>query len=146
VTHTQLLVFLTFACLAPLSMSTPADPELDRALATIHLRTGSPPDLRQRDQALTWLLRNEARAFDTVLARALAAPDDAVLIDLLGRYRRAEATPALLRAFDSARARPYAAIGLGQSPDPAAQAALKRLAAEHADPTARSLAAEQLHR
>jgi len=140
----RLATLLTLVCLAPTSMSTPADSELSRALTAIHLRAGSPPDLRERDRAPAWLLQHEARAFDEVLGRVLAAPDDAVLVDLLGRYRRAEARPALLCAFDSARAQPYAAVGLAQSPDPAARAALVRLAAEHAEPAARSLAAEQL--
>jgi hypothetical protein len=104
----------------------PADPEVDRQLAALHIRTGSPPDLRGRDRAMTWLLEQAERSFPLVLARAEAAPHDSVLIDLLGRYRRAESTPLLLQAFADERTRPYAAAGLGQSPDPAAHEALRR--------------------
>jgi HEAT repeat protein len=112
-------------------MST-TDAEIDRRLAALHIRAGSPPDLRQRDNALAWLLGNADRCFPVALAAAEAQPNDLVLLDLLGRYRRAEATPALLRAFADARTRLYAATGLGLSPDPAARLALRH-ALESAD-------------
>lgn len=105
-------------------MST-TDSEVDHQLAALHIRAGSPPDLRQRDRALVWLLQNADRAFPRVLARATAEWNDPVLLDLLGRYRRAESTAVLLRAFSDERARLQAASGLGLSPDPAARAALR---------------------
>jgi len=102
------------------------DPEVDRYIRALHIRAGSPPDLRRRAGALAWLLQNPDRSFAVVLARAGAQPNDLVLLDLLGRYRRQEATALLLRAFADARTRLYAASGLGMSPDPAARAALRR--------------------
>lgn len=102
----------------------PADPEVALQLAALHIRAGSPPDLRQRDRALAWLLENAARAFPVALAAAETAPHDRVLLDLLGRCRRAEATPLLTRAFAVERTRSTAAAGLGMSPDPAARAVL----------------------
>lgn len=104
----------------------PPDPDIDRQIAALHIRAGSPADLRQRDNALDWLLRNADRAFPVVLARAEAQPDDLALLDLLGRYRRPEATTVLLRAFAGPRTRLLAASGLGMSPDPAASLALRR--------------------
>jgi HEAT repeat protein len=101
------------------------DSEVDHQLAALHIRAGSPPDLRQRDRALAWLLQNADRSFPVVLTRAAAQWDDLVLLDLLGRYRRAESTAVLLRAFSDGRARLQAASGLGMSPDPAARAALR---------------------
>ena len=111
----------------------PADPEIDRQIAALHIRAGSPADLRQRDHALDWLLQNADRSFPVVLSRAAAQPDDLALLDLLGRYRRPEATAVLLRAFADSRARLYAASGLGMSPDPAARLALRR-ALDSTDP------------
>ena len=102
------------------------DPEVDRQLAALHIRAGSPPDLRERDRALAWLLQNSDRSFPVVLALAEAQPDDLVLLDLLGRYRSPQATAVLLRAFAKEHARLYAASGLGLSPDPAARLALRR--------------------
>jgi hypothetical protein len=101
------------------------DSEVDHQLTALHIRAGSPPDLRQRDRALAWLLHNADRSFPVVLARATAEWSDLVLLDLLGRYRRAESTAVLLRAFSDEHARLQAASGLGLSPDPAARAALR---------------------
>ena len=104
---------------------TPTDPDIDRKIAALHIRAGSPADLRQRDGALDWLLRNADRTFPVALARAEAQPHDLVLLDLLGRYRRPAATTVLLRAFTDPRTRLQAASGLGMSPDPAAREALR---------------------
>ena len=103
----------------------PADPEVIRQLAALHIRAGSPPDPRQRDRALAWLLEHADRSLPVALARAEEAPQDAVLVDLLGRLRRPEATALLRRAFADERTRQYAAAGLGLSPDPVARAALR---------------------
>ncbi|NIE61731.1 MULTISPECIES: HEAT repeat domain-containing protein [unclassified Burkholderia] len=111
----------------------PTTTEIDHQLAALHIRAGSPPQLRQRDHALAWLLQNAELSFPVVLGRAEAQPDDLVLLDLLGRYRRPEATAILLRAFANARTRLIAASGLGLSPDPAARLALRR-ALDSADP------------
>ena len=102
-----------------------SDPDVLRELAAMHIRAGSPADLRQRDRALAWLVEHADRAWPTVLARAEDAPQDAVLIDVLGRLRRPEATALLRRAFASERTRGAAAAGLGMSPDPAARAFLR---------------------
>jgi hypothetical protein len=104
----------------------PTEPEIDRQIAALHIRAGSPADLRQRDHAIDWLLQNADQSFPVVLSRVAAQPDDLALLDLLGRYRRPEATAVLLRAFAHGRARLYAASGLGMSPDPAARLALRR--------------------
>jgi len=111
----------------------PTDPDIDRQIAALHIRAGSPADLRQRDRALDWLLRNADRAFPVVLSRVEVHPYDLVLLDLLGRYRRPEATAVLLRAFADPRTRLQAASGLGLSPDPVARQALRR-ALESTDP------------
>lgn len=103
----------------------PADEEVERNLAQARIRAGSPPDVRERDRAIAWLLSNADRAFPEVLRRAEASPEDAVMIDLVGRFRRPEAVPLLERAFAQGdRVRPYAAAGLGQSSAPAARAFL----------------------
>jgi len=102
------------------------DPEVMRQLTAIHIRAGSPPDIRQRDRALAWLLEHADRSLPAALAQADAAPHDVVLVDLLGRFRRTETTAALVRAFADARTRTYAAAGLGMSPDPEARATLRR--------------------
>jgi HEAT repeat protein len=68
-----------------------------------------------------------------VLSRVEVNPYDLVLLDLLGRFRRPEATAVLLRAFAEPRTRLQAASGLGLSPDPAARHALRR-ALESIDP------------
>jgi len=102
-----------------------ADPDVLRELAAMHIRAGSPADLRQRDRALAWLIEHADRAWPTVLARAEEAPQDAVIIDVLGRLRRPEATALLRRAFAHERTRGSAAAGLGMSPDPAARAFLR---------------------
>jgi HEAT repeat protein len=104
----------------------PAAPDIDRQIADLRIRAGSPADLRQRDRALDWLLRNADRAFPVVLSRVEDLPNDLVLLDLLGRYRRPEATAVLLRAFVDPHTRLQAASGLGLSPDPAARQALRR--------------------
>jgi len=101
------------------------DPEVVRHLAALHIRAGSPPDVRQRDRALAWLLEHTDRALPVALAQVADAPLDLVLVDLLGRFRRLETTAPLLRAFADARTRTYAAAGLGLSPDPEARAALR---------------------
>ena len=111
----------------------PTAPEIDRQIADLHIRAGSPADLRQRDRALEWLLHHAGSTFPVVLSRLEGHPDDLVMLDLLGRYRRPEATPLLLRAFDDPRTRLQAASGLGLSPDPAARQALRR-ALDSADP------------
>lgn len=111
----------------------PTAAEIDAQLTAVHIRAGSPPDLRQRDQAVAWLLQQADTSFPVVLARAAAQPDDLVLLDLLGRYRRAAATAVLVRAFAQPRARLVAASGLGLSDDPAAHAALLK-ALRSADP------------
>ena len=103
----------------------PPDPEVIRQLTALHIRAGSPPDLRQRDRALTWLIGHADRTLLVALARAEEAPQDVVLVDLLGRLRRPEATALLRRAFADERTRSSAAAGLGLSPDPAARAALR---------------------
>lgn len=121
----------TFASTA--STMSPADSEVIRQLAALHIRAGSPPDLRQRDRALAWLLEHADRSFPVALSHAEAAPQDVVLVDLLGRYRRPEATAVLRSAFAHEHTRPYAAAGLGLSPDPAARAAL-RAALDGANP------------
>jgi hypothetical protein len=110
--------------LAPMPLP-PADADIDRRIAALHIRAGSPADLRERDRALAWLLERPDRSFPLVLQRAAAAPQDRVLIDLLGRFRRAEATALLRQAFAAAHTRAQAAAGLGLSPDPAARAALR---------------------
>jgi hypothetical protein len=111
----------------------PSTAEIDRQIAAMHIRAGSPPDLRERERALTWLLQNAQASFPVALAGAEAQPDDIVLLDLIGRYRRPEATAVLLRAFANARTRLIAASGLGMSTDPAARLAL-RGALDSADP------------
>ncbi len=100
------------------------DPEVLRELRVLYIRSGSPPDLRQRDRALTWPLERPKRTLPVALARAREAPHDAVLIDLLGRLRSTEATASLSLAFADPRVRAQAAAGPGMSPDPAARAAL----------------------
>lgn len=100
------------------------DPDLERELAGLHQRAGSPADLRRRDTALKWLLLHSERAFPVALARAEATPGDLPLLDFIGRCRRPEATPFLIKAFAVLATRPLAAAGLGQSPDPAARQAL----------------------
>lgn len=112
---------------------THTDPNIDRQIAALHIRAGSPADLRQRGGAIDWLLRHADRSFPVVLARVEAQPHDLVLLDLLGRYRRPEATPALLRAFGDPQTRLQAASGLGLSPDPVAREALRR-ALDSTDP------------
>ena len=102
------------------------DPEVVRQIAAIHIRAGSPPDLRQRDRALAWLLAHTDRVLPVAIAQAEAAPLDVVLVDLLGRLRRPEATSLLQRAFADPRTRTYGAAGLGQSPDPEAREVLRR--------------------
>jgi HEAT repeat protein len=109
------------------------NPDVAKHIDRLRLRAGSPPDLRERGRALAWLLDHADAAFPVALRRAEAEPGDAVLLDLLGRFRRAEATPLLLRAFADARTRLVAASGLGMSPDPGAHAALRR-ALDSSDP------------
>ena len=120
----MLLVAVQTLAGAPSPM-TPPDPEVVRQLTALHIRAGSPPDLRQRDRALAWLVEHSDRTLPVALARAEEAPQDVVLVDLLGRLRRPEATSFLRRAFADDRTRTYAAAGLGMSPDPAARAVLR---------------------
>lgn len=102
------------------------DPEVTRHIDAVRVRGGSAPDLRERDRAIAWLLANADRAFPDVLGRAAAAPADVVMLDLLGRFRRPEATPVLARAFALGDPpRRYAAGALGASPDPAARTVLR---------------------
>jgi hypothetical protein len=111
---------------APMATTDPAaDPEVLRQLTAVRIRAGSPPDVRQRERALAWLAEHAERAWPTVLARAEASPHDPVLIDVVGRLRRPEATSLLRRAFADEHTRAYAAAGLGLSPDPAARAFLR---------------------
>lgn len=99
--------------------------QIDAQLHALHVRAGSPPDLRRRDQAMTWLLQYAEDSFPVVLARIEAQPEDMALIDLIGRYRRVESTATLLHAFEYPRTRLIAASGLGMSPDPQARVALR---------------------
>jgi HEAT repeat protein len=108
------------------------DLEVTRQIAALHIRAGSPPDLRQRGRALAWLVAHADRTLPLALVAAEAAPQDVALIDLLGHLRRSEATPLLTRAFGDERTRTYAATGLGMSPDPLARAVL-RTALESSD-------------
>jgi hypothetical protein len=121
-----LLTTLQAMALPPSNLPAGDDPEVLRQLRSLHIRAGSAPDLRERDRAMAWLLAHAERSLPVALARAEQAPLDAVLVDLLGRLRRPETTALLVRAFADERLRPYAAAGLGQSPDPAARAALRR--------------------
>ena len=112
----------------PLESSMPeptTDAEVSRHLAAARTTRGSPPDVRERDRAVAWLLAHADVAFPIVLESARGKPADATLIELLGWFRRAEATPVLLQAFGGdAWVRQYAAGALGASPDPAARVAL----------------------
>jgi hypothetical protein len=127
--HVLLALSLLLALgLAPLPGTAVPDPaiEVGRQIERVRIRAGSPPDLRERDRALAWLLDNADIAFPEVLQRAELNPNDVVLLDLVGRFRRAEATPLLLRAFTDGATRLVAASGLGMSPDSQAHAALRR--------------------
>jgi HEAT repeat protein len=109
------------------------DSEVVRQIAALHIRAGSPPDVRQRDRALEWLVAHVERSLPVALAAAEAAPQDVVLIDLLGQFRRHETTSLLARALADARTRTYAANGLGMSPDPDARDVLRQ-SMESVDP------------
>ncbi len=122
------LCLMVVLLLSP-SMSQPMNSitaEIDRQLQALHVRAGSPADLRERDRALDWLLLNAEASFPVVLARVTAQPGDHVLLDLVGRYRRPEATDLLIHAFAKAETRLVAASGLGLSLDPLARSTLRK--------------------
>lgn len=95
-------------------------------LARVRTPSGDGAALREAETASRWLLDHADVSFPAVLAAVEQNPHDAAMVALLGRFGRAEATPALERSFlESDLSRAYAAAGLGASPDPAARRVLE---------------------
>ncbi len=102
------------------------DPGRDEEVE-MHLRfaldqSGGDADVRERERAAAWLVEHADRAYGRVLEATEAEPDNERLIEILGRFERAESTPLLRAGLE--RGNQTAAVALGMSGDPAARKAL----------------------
>lgn len=126
-------VFLLALACARGGGPTPEPPMTDPVatqLARVRTPSGDGAALREAETASRWLLDHADIGFPAVLAAVEQNPHDAAMVALLGRFRRAEATPALARSFqESDLSRSYAAASLGASPDPAARQVLEQAVA-----------------
>jgi HEAT repeat protein len=102
------------------------DDELTTQLALLNSPFGRDADIRAREQAAQWLLKNSDRSYPVLLAQARAGGAGAGTIELLGRFGHADAVPVLEGLLgDDGPAGMAAATALATLPDPAALAALR---------------------